>query len=292
MATMANAYSGDAGSELTPHQQSQLNQLAASIGYGSQLIFSTEEKGVVKHVDASSVKDEGEPDRTETLTEQQRRVRRTRPGREDNSIPSQNEGQTLDEKKNETETKKQSTGTANYKGATSASQSPVPRASHITENHNQFKSSPESNTEEEEWEYRKSRRIIGRHLRRMAQQEQVALLEESQKKARTRGPGKAVRAKKAKSTEPVKIKKKRKPYTKKLKDPPKEQGSVPAATGSGKQDATVQQEPAQAPKKLDESTKNDESKAREDDSVKGKGRLCLEVIVIETTLLRGKVGNV
>ena len=257
---MANAYSGEAGSELTPHQQSQLSQLAACIGYGSQLIFSTEEKAGGKHVDASQVitKDKGEPDpiNTETLTEQQRRLRRTRHGRDDNSISLQNDGQTLHQKENDTEPKKQSTSSANYMTGASTSQSP----SHMTENHNQFKSSPDNNTEEEEWDYRKSRRIIGRHLRRMAQQEhQVALLEESQKKAKARGgPGKAVRAKKAKSTESLKIKKKRKPYTKKLKDPPKEQGSMPAA--SGKQDATVQQEP-QAPKRLDESTKNDESKS-------------------------------
>jgi hypothetical protein len=256
---MANAYPGEAGSELTPHQQSQLNQLAASIGYGSQLTFSTEEKGGGKHVDASPrVKDKGESDRTaETLMEQQRRLRRNRHGREDNSIPLKNDGQILHQKKNETDTKKQSTDTANGTSA-SASQSPVARAPYMTENHNQFKSSPESDTEEEDWDYRKSRRIIGRQLRRMAQQEQVALLEESQKKAKARGPGKAVRAKKAKSAESMKIKKKRKPYTRKLKDPPKEQGSMPAATSSGKKDATVRQEP-QAPKRLDESTKNDES---------------------------------
>jgi hypothetical protein len=261
---MVNGYSGEAGSELTPHQQSQLNQLAASIGYGSQLIFSTEEKGGGQHVDASSrLKDKGEADRTtdETLMEQQRRLRRNRHGRDDNSIPSKNDRQTLHQKKNESETKKQSTGTANSTG-TSTSQSPVARAPYITESRNQFKSSPDSNTEEEEWEYRKSRKIIGRQLKRMAQQEQVALLEESQKKAKQgRGPGKAVRAKKAKSADSVKIKKKRKPYTKKLKDPPKEQGSIPAATSSGKQDATVQQEPSQPPEKLDESTKNDESKS-------------------------------
>jgi hypothetical protein len=257
LSTMANAYSGEAGSELTPHQQSQLNQLAASIGYGSQLIFSTEEKGGGKHVDGSRVKDKGEPDRTtETLMEQQRRFRRNRHGREDTSTPLNEGRQTLHQKKNGSETKKQSTGTANGTSA-SASQSPGARAPYTTENHNQFKSSPESNTEEDEWDYRKSRRIIGRQLRRMAEQEQV---EESQKKAKGRGPGKAVRAKKAKSAESMKIKKKRKPYTRKLKVPPKEQGSMPAATSSGKQDTTVQQVP-QATKRLDESNKNDESKS-------------------------------
>jgi hypothetical protein len=270
---MANAYSGEAGSELTPHQQSQLKQLVACIGYGSQLIFSTEEKGGGKHVEGSKViNDKGEPDRTETLVEQQRSLPRTRHGREDNSIRLKNDGQSLHQKKDETEAKKQSTGTADYTGA-SASQSPVARAPYMSESRNQIKSSPDSNTEqEEEWDYRKARRIIGRHLRRMAQQEQVALLEESQKKAKARGQGKAVRAKKPKSAESLKPKKKRKPYTRKLKDPPKEQSSTPdAATTIGKQHAAVQQEP-QAPKRLDESTKNDESKSalqREDESVNG-----------------------
>lgn len=260
---MANAYLEEAGSELTPHQQSQLNQLAASIGYGSQLNFSTEEKGVGKqHVDGSTrVNDKGEPDRFETLAEQQRRLRRNRHGREDEG-PTQlkHDGENLHHKKNETETKKQSTDTADRTGA-SACPSPVARASNMTESRNQSKSSPDSNTEEEEWDYRKARRIIGRHLRRMAEQEQVALLEENQKKAsKARGPGKTVRAKKAKSAESLmKIKKKRKPYTKKSKDPPPKEGAMPAATSSGKH-ATVQQE-AQAPKRIDESGKNDESKS-------------------------------
>jgi hypothetical protein len=260
---MANAYTGEAGSALTPHQQSQLNQLAACIGYGSQLIFSTEEKGGGKQVDGSKVNDKGEP---ETLAEQQRRLRRTRHGREEDDIRSKHDGQNLHQKKDETEAKKQSTGTADYTG-TSGSKSPVARAPYMSESCDQFKFSPDSKTEEEEWDYRKARKIIGRHLRRMAQQEQAALLEESQKKARARGQGKAVRAKrKPKSADSLKTKKKRKPYTRKLKDPPKEQSSTPTATSSGKQDATVQN------KTLNESTKNDESKSavqREDDSGKG-----------------------
>jgi hypothetical protein len=248
---------------LTPHQQSQLNQLAACIGYGSQLIFSTEEKKGGKHVDGSKVNAKGEP---ETLVEQQRRLRRSRHGREEAAIRSKDDWKNLHQKKDETEAKKQSTGTADYTGAT-GSQSPFARAPYMPEIRDQFKSSPDSITEEDEWDYRKSRKIIGRHLKRMAQQEQAALLEESQKKARARGQGKAVRAKrKPKSAESLKTKKKRKPYTRKLKDPPKEQSSTPTATSSGKQNATVHN------KTLNESTKNDESKSavqREDDSGEG-----------------------
>jgi hypothetical protein len=264
---MANAYSVEAESDLTPHQQSQLVQLSACIGYGSQLILG-EEKEEGNHFDRSAEEDEeGEPDRTESLSEQRLRLRRTRHGREESFALSKNDRQHLNEKKDEPEAKHMSTGTADFTG--SSSQSPVARApsSSMSETRNQLKSSPGSNNEEEDWECQRAQKLIGRHLKRMSQQEQILLFEESQKGGKTKGQGKAGRAtKKPKSSQSAKPKKRRKPSPKKLKDPPKEHSPTPAA--GSERPASAQQEP-QAKERIDESTKNDEIKIvtqRGDDS--------------------------
>jgi len=239
--TMASPISRDTRGLLTPHQQSQLAQLYACLGDGSQLVLTESEE----EEETPNIGDEG-PERISPpyAPEQSRPSRQSRHSRDISMAEIGLSQKSRSDKKAGTKVKDADKLAGDAAEPPSMLKDPPPPP----------QSTRDNDQEDGEHSFKKSKKIVRHHVKEMFKQDLIARLQADAKKSRVPTPKVSRRREKdtfpnTKGGKTTKSKKKRKKDT--MKSPPKKQppNDLPAGDQSPKEQSPKEQSPKeQSPK--------------------------------------------
>ena len=247
--TMASPISRDTRGLLTPHQQSQLAQLYACLGDGSQLVLTESEE----EEETPNIGDEG-PERISPpyAPEQSRPSRQSRHSRDISMAEIGLSQKSRSDKKAGTKVKDADKLAGDAAEPPSMLKDPPPPP----------QSTRDNDQEDGEHSFKKSKKIVRHHVKEMFKQDLIARLQADAKKSRVPTPKVSRRREKdtfpnTKGGKTTKSKKKRKKDT--MKSPPKKQppNDLPAGDQSPKEQSPKEQPPKEQPPK--EQSPNEES---------------------------------